>query len=109
MGFTEPTRSPGPLVSSYLTVSPLPPVNAAGGQAARRAQVGPLAPAQEMSAPSRRGGPRGGAPRPRDRVRGAPRAPPPRGVGDARTAPPPRHDRVEIGQAVAETRRRHRE
>ena len=24
MGFTEPNRSPGPLVSSYLTVSPLP-------------------------------------------------------------------------------------
>jgi hypothetical protein len=25
MGFTEPGRSPGLLVSSYLTVSPLPP------------------------------------------------------------------------------------
>jgi len=24
VGFTEPTRSPAPLVSSYLTVSPLP-------------------------------------------------------------------------------------
>src|SRR5205814_9098465 len=24
VGFTEPIRSPGPLVSSYLTVSPLP-------------------------------------------------------------------------------------
>jgi len=29
VGFTEPTRSPGSLVSSYLTVSPLPPVKAA--------------------------------------------------------------------------------
>jgi len=25
VGFTEPARSPAPLVSSYLTVSPLPP------------------------------------------------------------------------------------
>jgi hypothetical protein len=31
MGFTEPSRSPGLLVSSYLTVSPLPPTNADGG------------------------------------------------------------------------------
>jgi len=31
MGFTEPGRSPGLLVSSYLTVSPLPPTNADGG------------------------------------------------------------------------------
>jgi len=29
VGFTEPARSPGSLVSSYLTVSPLPPVKAA--------------------------------------------------------------------------------
>ena len=31
MGFTEPDRSPGPLVSSYLTVSPLPAGFPAGG------------------------------------------------------------------------------
>ncbi len=31
MGFTEPNRSPGPLVSSYLTVSPLPTGFPAGG------------------------------------------------------------------------------
>ena len=31
MGFTEPGRSPGLLVSSYLTVSPLPPTIAGGG------------------------------------------------------------------------------
>jgi len=33
VGFTEPTRSPAPLVSSYLTVSPLPsrPRDRAGG------------------------------------------------------------------------------
>ena len=31
MGFTEPDRSPGPLVSSYLTVSPLPAGRPAGG------------------------------------------------------------------------------
>jgi len=29
VGFTEPTWSPTPLVSSYLTVSPLPPLRAA--------------------------------------------------------------------------------
>ena len=31
MGFTEPSRSPGLLVSSYLTVSPLPAGKPAGG------------------------------------------------------------------------------
>ena len=31
MGFTEPNRSPDLLVSSYLTVSPLPPTKAGGG------------------------------------------------------------------------------
>ena len=31
MGFTEPDRSPGLLVSSYLTVSPLPSGRPAGG------------------------------------------------------------------------------
>jgi len=31
MGFTEPSRSPGLLVSSYLTVSPLPTGKPAGG------------------------------------------------------------------------------
>ena len=31
MGFTKPDRSPGPLVSSYLTVSPLPAGFPAGG------------------------------------------------------------------------------
>ena len=31
MGFTEPDRSPGLLVSSYLTVSPLPPTEVDGG------------------------------------------------------------------------------
>jgi hypothetical protein len=31
MGFTEPSRSPGLLVSSYLTVSPLPPGLPGGG------------------------------------------------------------------------------
>jgi len=31
MGFTEPDRSPDPLVSSYLTVSPLPAGGPAGG------------------------------------------------------------------------------
>jgi hypothetical protein len=31
MGFTKPNRSPGLLVSSYLTVSPLPLTKAGGG------------------------------------------------------------------------------
>src|SRR2546423_321119 len=31
VGFAEPDRSPGPLVSSYLTVSPLPPGEPGGG------------------------------------------------------------------------------
>ena len=31
MGFTKPNRSPGLLVSSYLTVSPLPPTKVGGG------------------------------------------------------------------------------
>src|ERR671930_1301696 len=31
VGFAEPGRSPGPLVSSYLTVSPLPPGEPGGG------------------------------------------------------------------------------
>lgn len=30
MGFAKPSRSPGPLVSSYLTVSPLPPTGRKG-------------------------------------------------------------------------------